>query len=64
MFINEDYWSIVIIWMVEVGFELYSWWSRNPIWGSVFTWAGSAILNNLIDKLDKERPEGEGTADS
>ena len=46
MFINENEWSIAIIWMVEIFVDVLAWWSRNPVWGSVFTWASAAILNN------------------
>jgi hypothetical protein len=46
MFLDENEWGIVIIWTVEAFFEIMAWWTRNPVWGSVFTWAGAAILNN------------------
>jgi hypothetical protein len=52
MFLSEEEWTIVTLWAVEVFFEIISWWERNPVWGSVFTWASSAILDNNIKKLD------------
>lgn len=63
MFLDENEWGVVIIWTVEAFFEIMAWWSRNPVWGSVFTWASAAILNNQIDKLSDEDKEetDEGT---
>lgn len=46
MFMNEHEWSIAILWMVEIFVDVLAWWMRNPVWGSVFTWASAAILNN------------------
>lgn len=48
MFISEEEWTVVALWMVEVFFEIVSWWERNPAWGSVFTWASTAILVNNV----------------
>lgn len=64
--LNENTWSIVIIWGVEAFFEIMSWWMRNPIWGSVFTWAGAAILNNQIDRSDdpKQYPHDDDGTDT
>lgn len=45
MFLSEDEWGSIIILTVEVFINVLAWWSRNPIWGSVFTWASAAILN-------------------
>ena len=50
MFMSEEDWTILVLWGVEVFFELSSWWERNPLWGSVFTWASGAILANNIEK--------------
>ena len=50
MFMSEEDWTILVLWAVEVFFELSSWWERNPLWGSVFTWASGAILANNIEK--------------
>lgn len=52
MFLSEEEWTIVTLWAVEIFFEIISWWERNPVWGSVFTWASSAILDKNIKKLD------------
>lgn len=52
MFLSEEDWTIITLWMVECFFEVISWWERNPVWGSVFTWASSAILNKNLDKMD------------
>lgn len=51
MFINQNEWTIVIEWTLMIFFEIVAWWERNPVWGGVLAWAGSAILNNQIDKL-------------
>lgn len=63
--LNENTWSIVILWCVEIFFEVLSWWMRNPIWGSVFTWAGAAILNNQIDRsaIPKQYPQDDDGTD-
>jgi len=44
MFINEEEWTIVALWTVEIFFEIVQWWERNPVWGAVFSWASTAIL--------------------
>ena len=59
MFINEESWTIITLWAVEIFFEVISWWERNPVWGSVFTWASSAILANNIGKLEGLEKKGE-----
>jgi len=52
MFIDEEDWTIVALWAVGVFYEVVAWWERNPVWGSVFTWATSAILSKNIKKLE------------
>ena len=49
MFISEEEWTVISLWAVEIFFEIVSWWERNPAWGSVFTWASSAILANNVE---------------
>lgn len=49
MFMDEEQWSVVVVWLVFVWYEVVSWSERNPLYGSVYTWASSAILLNLIE---------------
>jgi hypothetical protein len=58
MFIDEENWTIIVLWAVDIFFEIISWWERNPVWGSVFTWASSAILSKNIKKLGEFQDAG------
>lgn len=62
MFMNEENWTILSFWGVGVFFEVVSWWERNPIWGSVFTWAGSAILAKNIAKMTELEKVGKSNS--
>ena len=48
MFIDEEMWSIILLWFAFVWYTAVSWGIKNPLYGSVFTWASAAILTNLI----------------
>merc|ERR1719446_1011771 len=53
MFIDEEDYTITALWGVMVFYEVVALWERNPVWGSVFTWACSAILSKNVEKLEE-----------
>merc|ERR1712127_240086 len=55
MFISEEEWCIVYLWIMEIIVEMISWGNRDPIFGLVFAWAGAAVINETLD----DRPEDE-----
>ena len=50
MFMDEEVWTCVILWIAEIIYELASWSERNPVFGGVWTWALSAILYATLDE--------------
>jgi len=58
MFIDEEDWTIIVLWTLEIFFEIVQWWERNPIWGAVYAWAGSAILANNVEKQEILKKSG------
>jgi len=47
-FMTEEEWTCVTVWFAFVLFTVISWVERNPLYGGVFIWAGTAILDNLV----------------
>ena len=47
-FIDEESWTIITVWIALVIYTVISWVERNPVYGGVFIWAGTAILENLV----------------
>lgn len=45
---NEENISQIIMWVALVIYNLVAWGERNPLYGSVFIWAASAIKSNLL----------------
>jgi len=48
MFIDEETWGILVLWLAFVIYQFVSWEERNPLYGTVFTWALSAILEETL----------------
>jgi len=48
--VSEEQSTISVLWFVEVWFEIYMWWERNPLYGIVFTWASTAILYKNVSE--------------
>jgi len=47
MFIPEEWWAIIVLWVAEFIYEVASWSERNPFYGSVFIWVITAVgVNN------------------
>lgn len=55
MFIDEEAWGIIVLWAAFMIYQFVSWEERNPLYGTVFTWALSAILEETL----RQRPEHE-----
>jgi len=47
-YLTEEHWTIVAGWGAFIFYNLIAWEERNPVYGSVLLWAGSAILANNI----------------
>ena len=55
MFISEEEWCIIYLWIAEIFVELVAWGMRDPVFGLVFLWAGAAAIQDSVE----ERPEDE-----
>lgn len=55
MIMTEEEWTCIIVWVAEIIYEVAAWNERNPLYGSVFSWAMAAILENLVSN----KPENE-----
>ena len=51
MFISEEAWTSIALWTVFFMVEIVAYWERNPLWGSVFSWAVAGIIGKNVDKL-------------
>jgi hypothetical protein len=45
MFITEEDWCIIYIWVMEIFVEFVTWANRDPIFGLVFAWAAIAVID-------------------
>ena len=52
MFMNEEMWSILFVWVLEIFVEVVAWANRDPIFGLVFAWAAVAVIQDI----QNERP--------
>jgi len=50
MVMTEENYTFIIVWVAGLIYNLACWEERNPVYGMVFMWALSAILDNAIKK--------------
>lgn len=48
MFMTEEDYAIVILWVAVIIYNLTAWMDRNPVFGSVFIWAMAGILEETL----------------
>ena len=44
MFMSEETYTTIILWIAFVIYEIASWSERNPLFGSIFIWVIAAVL--------------------
>jgi hypothetical protein len=53
MFISEEEWSIIFVWVATIFVEFVSWANRDPIFGLVFAWAAAAVIYDNVEEGSK-----------
>lgn len=48
-YVDEEQITVAIIWIALVIYNVRSYWSRNPLYGSIFIWVILAIRNNIVN---------------
>jgi len=54
MFMSEEAYAIIVLWVAFVIYEVASWKDKNPVFGLVFSWAGAAILSYELKERERD----------